>query len=539
MNSRPALSQRSLCLGVFMLVCVGANGYAEDEAFKRGLEARQSGLWEQAVRHMQQAVAADSREVERRVGGGIFGRGTLYLPYFFLGEALFNRNDCAGAIDAWSTSQRQGIVLQQDDYRRVIERGLAQCSRRGFVLPHEYAALVDATYQALNDASAVSVRVVALQQESRDLWQLHRDWADRYSRGSKEHASSAEQLKSAMTTRRKAEFEVATAAAERATEIFSSIEKEIRTAVEIVRPIQKQAREVEQLIVTTENADQKLDVLGTASLPTVEDARRRARSLIHDARSQLMTGTQAQDAVTIGAARKVVEQALALLDRALEDARAPVREAARRQLQGEVASGVELFSALEQSLARLEKLLSERPEQARGTAGTEGSSLRTRIAGARRRFDQARATDDFAGVQQAIHAGSAARHQLDALLMNFPSLSLGERGVSTALENGARLFLEGKYESALAALDTAALESTGPLVFHAHLMRAASLYKLYVRSGGKDGSLLKGAVAAAGECRRINTAFSPDPRVFDRRFITFFRTGAPNEHAPSRAGSGR
>ena len=41
--------------------------------------------------------------------------------------------------------------------------------------------------------------------------------------------------------------------------------------------------------------------------------------------------------------------------------------------------------------------------------------LRVRIRGARRRFDQARKSDDFPVVQQAVAAASAARQQLDAI----------------------------------------------------------------------------------------------------------------------------
>ena len=80
---------------------------------------------------------------------------------------------------------------------------------------------------------------------------------------------------------------------------------------------------------------------------------------------------------------------------------------------------------------------------------------------------------------------------------------------------------------------------TGVPAFHAQLMRAASLYKLYIRSGEKDKSLLTRAVAAVEECRRQDSTFTPDSRVFDPRFVAFFQTGAPVERPSSGAGTTR
>jgi hypothetical protein len=112
-------------------------------------------------------------------------------------------------------------------------------------------------------------------------------------------------------------------------------------------------------------------------------------------------------------------------------------------------------------------------------------------------------------------------------------------GVTAALADGARLFLDGEYQRALAVLDAALGDVEGVPAFHAQLMRAASLYKLYIRSGAKDQSLLTRAVAAVEECRRQDSTFAPDSRVFDPRFIRFFQTGAAVEAPSSGAGTTR
>jgi hypothetical protein len=230
---------------------------------------------------------------------------------------------------------------------------------------------------------------------------------------------------------------------------------------------------------------------------------------------------------------------LALVEGALEATRAVVRAADVKLMQDEVVKGNDLFSGLEGSLARLDTLLSQGSAQALGDSAAEGDTLRARITGAQRRFEQSRAGGNLAGVQQAVGAASAAGRQLELLIARLSELTLRGKGVTAALENGARLFLDGEYQQALVVLDAAVSDVTGAPAFHAQLMRAASLYKLYIRSGAKDKALLTRAVAAVEECRRQDATFTLDSRVFDPRFIRFFQTGVPVEAPSSGVGTTR
>ena len=86
---------------LFLTVAFGvADAYAQDDAYKRGLGARDDERWSEVATQMRLAIAADSRESARRVDRGVFRRDAPYLPYYFLGEALFRQNDCASAISA-------------------------------------------------------------------------------------------------------------------------------------------------------------------------------------------------------------------------------------------------------------------------------------------------------------------------------------------------------------------------------------------------------------------------------------------------------
>jgi hypothetical protein len=67
------------------------------------------------------------------------------------------------------------------------------------------------------------------------------------------------------------------------------------------------------------------------------------------------------------------------------------------------------------------------------------------------------------------------------------------------------------------------------LQLHVHLFRAAALHALFVRSREADSSLRAQALAEVEACRRIDSAFEPDPRAFTPTFISFFRNGGAAE----------
>lgn len=52
-----------------------------------------------------------------------------YLPYYYLGKALFELGDCPAAIVAWDESERQGVV-QKFEEAKELERGRAVCRQR-------------------------------------------------------------------------------------------------------------------------------------------------------------------------------------------------------------------------------------------------------------------------------------------------------------------------------------------------------------------------------------------------------------------------
>ena len=82
------MSRMRIMLALVCVCAVPALAAAQDDAFKQGLQARGDKKWADVVRHMQNALKADSQESTRKVRSGFLGvQGMEYLPHFFLGEA--------------------------------------------------------------------------------------------------------------------------------------------------------------------------------------------------------------------------------------------------------------------------------------------------------------------------------------------------------------------------------------------------------------------------------------------------------------------
>src|SRR5687767_14122011 len=119
---------------------IASTSSAQDEAFKQAFEAQGGKRWEDVVPGMLAAIKADPKESPRRirVGRSILnpfgGRETEYLPYFYLGEAHFNRKNCAGAMLAWETSEQQGVARTRADLLKIMQEGYRACAAQGFLL---------------------------------------------------------------------------------------------------------------------------------------------------------------------------------------------------------------------------------------------------------------------------------------------------------------------------------------------------------------------------------------------------------------------
>ena len=102
-----------------------------EEPFKQGLEARDNRQWSVAADRMREAIAQRPQESSAKIGTRFgFVGGTEYLPHYFLGEALFRTNDCAGAVNAWAISEQQKVIQKaKPDLYKLLQNGYADCGR--------------------------------------------------------------------------------------------------------------------------------------------------------------------------------------------------------------------------------------------------------------------------------------------------------------------------------------------------------------------------------------------------------------------------
>jgi hypothetical protein len=96
------------------LVAAGPARGQSQRAYRDGVKAAEKGDWPAVVKLMAEAIADRAEEKKR------------YTPHYYLGLARFELGDCAGALQSWSTSERQG-ALGKDELAKVRDgRGVCQ-----------------------------------------------------------------------------------------------------------------------------------------------------------------------------------------------------------------------------------------------------------------------------------------------------------------------------------------------------------------------------------------------------------------------------
>jgi hypothetical protein len=519
----PLIARRCACLVIVCVLAWPAVAAAQDDAFRRGLDARGDRNWTAAANQMRAAIANDPKESQRRVGGGFlraFGGGVEYLPYYFLGEALFNLQDCVGAVEAWGNSEQQGVVKARREFVAFIADGYQKCAARGVLGPTEYNTLLASTRQVLTDATALAERLSKLGQANLDAWRPEIN--EQYTRATGELQAAQSRLQAGTRARSAADFNESRAATNRAANILRGLESSLTASIENLSVVQRQVREIDQLIAGAESGDRAIDNVKADLTPELAASRQNGRDLVARARERVRAAEKTQSATTASEALRAAQDATAVFTDLLEQVTKLARSALERELGEVLAAATEAVSFLDTSFATLERLAVEKAALAAPDMATKREAFLKRINTIRRRFDTANKTQNVGGLRETARLAIEARGELDRMIASFGPVTLRDRGVHEALEQGARLFFAGEHQQALAALDSEAL-TDAPLQLQVHLLRAASIYHLFVRSGEKDQALRARAVSEIDACKRIDPGFQPDPRAFAPRFLSFYQ----------------
>src|SRR5262245_22550637 len=108
-----------LVFAALLFSCAGRAEAEYRESYRKGLEAMEKGNWPEMLKRMREAAAEQPFEGERVKIYGV--RFEDYLPYYYIGVALFQARDCEGALQAWQKSEEQGAVKKKDQYKSLVK----------------------------------------------------------------------------------------------------------------------------------------------------------------------------------------------------------------------------------------------------------------------------------------------------------------------------------------------------------------------------------------------------------------------------------
>jgi hypothetical protein len=97
------------------------------EVYRRGINAKNRKQWKDAATLFEQALQLRSTDTGERISITGFGNIEPYVPHYYLGLALMNLNDCAGALRNWERAEQDGAIQKTNLYRD-LEGGRRKCA---------------------------------------------------------------------------------------------------------------------------------------------------------------------------------------------------------------------------------------------------------------------------------------------------------------------------------------------------------------------------------------------------------------------------
>jgi hypothetical protein len=495
---------------------------AQDDAFKQGLQARSDKKWADVVRHMQNALKADAQESTRKVGSRLGVGGTEYLPHFFLGEAYYNQQDCGGAVSEWSISEQQGAIKIKPEFLGTIKSGSQACATKGVLLAADYNPLYQSTSKVYADATALGKRISDIGTTNRDVWRPEVD--EQFARAKKELEASFARLNAGQRSRLAVDFNEAKAASERATAILRPLETTLNTALEALNSVQRQTKDVDQILASADTADQTLETLKDSLTEPMQAARKTGKQQLAQARDRLAAGQKTQNPAAVADALKYAQSASTTLTQILDQVQKAARGVFEQQLGDAIRVADEAFARVSGAMSILDRRIAQKPDIASPKLTADRAAYVKQVDALRRKFERARKAEDLSVLAETTRLALEAQNGVTGLITAFGPITLRERGVHESLEEGVRLYLNGEYQQALSALEPLTGQADVPLLVHAHVVRAAALYALFVRSGESNARLRTDALAEIARTKQLNASFQPSPRAFSPRFLSLYQT---------------
>lgn len=462
------MSRRRLLATVVLAVLAAAGDAWADyrKLFADAIAARDKGDWTQVATLARQAAAQQPKEGERvRLYGTRF---EVYLPHFYLGQALANTGDCAGAIKAFQTSETQGAVKGTDKWAE-LQRLRAQCEKQVGPAPTRPPApptpdLGDQIRRAESEiarAAEVEKAVLDLRRSAAALWQEKPALGARTDQAT----STLSSARAALARGKAGSAEELAQAAKLAGEAARELDA-VRSEVTARQGELRQAQLAEQA--------------------RQDEARRQAQARRQGLQQELANLLQSTASIGVGPLgdRPEVRQAADALAQARQKAASLSPDAPPEQIE---ARKSELQQA-EQGLRRALAAAVQTPAPARPTAAPV-------------------ATPTAPAVTPAAPAVTAV-----------PTPAAAPR----MLREAAARYLAADFSGAIEVLtQPAPAEPKAAAV--ALLLRAASRHALLGESGATDPARRAEIEADVRACRRLDATVEPDTRFFSPLFVELFR----------------
>lgn len=458
---------RLLALAVLAVLSAAPAHADYKQAYSEAIKALDTGKWADVARLMRQAAAEQPREGERVKIYGM--RFETYLPHFYLGQALAETNDCAGALKAFAASEAQGVVKTTDHWgelQRLRNRCQLQqpaadptATRPAAPPTPDLGGEIRKAEAELARASEAEKSVAALRRSAVAVWQE----------------------RPALATR--ADQATARLAAARA-----ALEKgRAGSAADLTQATRLSGEAAKELQAVHDEASGRWNELQTA------EAQRQ--------------GQLAEQAKQEEARRHALRQELAALSQEATNLAASVGAAgARPEVRKAQAD-------LGQSRARVAAVT------ATGASG-ELQARRDELQGAVERLRQTLAAvppPPPPTVPAIAPSPSAPPAPTPPPAVATP----GPAGAPHALRLGSEAFLGADYRRAVALLDSSQVSEPRAAAVAA-LVRSAARHALYLEAGSREAELLDAARGDIRACRRLDATVAPDTAFFSPAFVALF-----------------
>src|SRR5688572_28907174 len=279
---RIALVTGGATLAFVVLLTATAN--AQDDAFKRGIDARDDKQWQVVAPQMREAIRVRPQESTTQIRTGfrrfVMSGGIEYLPHYFLGEALFNVGDCAGAVSAWSQSEQQTAVRSRPDFVKIIQNGYIECERKGVLPPAKLEPALARAAQQITDVNTLAAEISNRGQANLDIWKSDPAMRDLYDRATAEIEVARSRFQSSRTTRTVRELADAAAAAERARALLVTLDSSLTAALDNQRSAQSLIREIGEAIGAAEGLNRNIEGKKVPFTPALTAAHQDRKSVV-------------------------------------------------------------------------------------------------------------------------------------------------------------------------------------------------------------------------------------------------------------------